>query len=157
MDRQPRTGRDAGLLAAAAPDARSPVLFVAVVHTVNDVCFTAAAATRPELTERVAEYVRRHAREQLWPGGASEVQTLLDGGELEAAVERYFALVGDRWDEEWLVTAAVDAATLSVVQAVLDRTVPALQPDGSRSEMPTVGRSGGGRPTCQAACRASPP
>jgi hypothetical protein len=30
-------------------------------------------------------------------------------GDLDAAITHYFATVGRRWDEEWLVTAAITA------------------------------------------------
>lgn len=79
-------------------------IFVAVVSTFDAVRFSAAAMTRHELVERIAEYVRGNAHEQLWPAHAAEVSALLDAGLLEPAIDRYFTLVGERWDDEWLVT-----------------------------------------------------
>ena len=89
-------------------DAR--VLFVAVVVAWDRVRFTAAAASRPQLLQDVARYVRRHADDQLWPADARDVRALLEAGRLEAAIGRYFALVGARWDKEWLVMADVPVA-----------------------------------------------
>jgi hypothetical protein len=86
------------------------VLFVAVVVAWDRVRFTASAASRPELVQHVARYVRRHADDHLWPPDAREVRALLDGGRFETAVERYFALVGGRWDKEWLIVTDVDVA-----------------------------------------------
>jgi hypothetical protein len=91
-----------------AHDAR--VLFVAVVVAWDHVRFTASAPSRHQLLQHVARYVRRHVDDQLWPTDARDVRVLLEGGRLEAAVGRYFALVGARWDKEWLVMTDVDVA-----------------------------------------------
>ena len=85
-----------------------PILHVAVVHGPNDVRYVTAAATRAALSERLADYVRRHAGSQLWPGDARRLRRLLRACRFEAAVEHYFASVGGRWDEERLVIEAVD-------------------------------------------------
>lgn len=89
---------------SATPGAGKSAIFVAVVSTFDAVRFSAAAMTRHDLVEQIAEYVRRNAHEQLWPAHAAEVCVLIDTGLLEPAIERYFALVGERWDDEWLVT-----------------------------------------------------
>jgi hypothetical protein len=89
---------------AATPGAGGYALFVAVVSTFDTVRFSAAAVTRHELVEQIAGYVRDNSHEQLWPAHAAEVCALLDAGLLEPAIERYFTLVGERWDDEWLVT-----------------------------------------------------
>ena len=60
--------------------------------------------------QHVARYVRRHADDQLWPADARDVRALLEGGRLDAAIGRYFALVGARWDKEWLVVTDVAVA-----------------------------------------------
>jgi len=84
------------------------VIHVAVVVAWDRVRFTASAPSRAQLLQHVARYVRRHADQQLWAADARDVRALLEGGRLEAAVERYFALVGGRWDKEWLVRTEVD-------------------------------------------------
>ncbi len=84
--------------------------WIAAVHAPDGVRLTVAAPTRDELVSRLAEYVRDNARLQLWPADALRVRALLHLGELDAAVAHYFARVGERWDEEWLVTAQVAAA-----------------------------------------------
>ena len=56
---------------------------------------------------RIAEYVQRWGGYVLRPDHARHLRGLLARGESEAAVELYFALVGKRWDKEWLVTAVV--------------------------------------------------
>ena len=84
-------------------------LYVAVVHAVDGVRFTTAASSRREIVHRVAEYVQRWGGYVLRPDHARHLRGLLARGEWEAAVELYFALVGKRWDKEWLVTAVVGA------------------------------------------------
>jgi len=75
----------------------------AVVHAPDGVRFVAAAASRHALMRRIADYVRRHADERLWASDAPRVHELLAAAAHEEAVELYFALVGQRWDEEWIV------------------------------------------------------
>lgn len=82
-------------------------LYIAVVHAVDGVRFTTAAASRRELVHRVAEYVQRWGGYVLRPDHARHLRGLLARGEPEAAVELYFGVVGKRWDKEWLVTAVV--------------------------------------------------
>lgn len=74
----------------------------AVVCSVNEVLFIAAASTPEALRERVAEYVRENAEPALFPGDARRVLALLDRGQAGAAIEQYFACVGRRWDAEYL-------------------------------------------------------
>jgi len=78
------------------------------VHAVDGVRFTTAASSRRDLIHRVAEYVQRWGGYVLRPDHARHLRGLLARGESEAAVELYFALVGKRWDKEWLVTAVVE-------------------------------------------------
>ena len=84
-------------------------LYVAVVHAADGVRFAAATESRAELVRRLAEYVRARGDAMLWADGARHLRALLIRGELEAAVEVYFGLVGERWDDESLVTAVVAA------------------------------------------------
>lgn len=92
--------------------------YVAAVAALDGIRFTAAAPTRDELVRRLAEYVRENARVQLWPADALRVRALLHLGEIEAAVAHYFARVGGRWDEEWLVAAQVaDAGALPLARS----------------------------------------
>jgi hypothetical protein len=83
--------------------ARTPV--AAVVCSWDGVRFSASASTQAALRSMIAEYIRRHADTQLWPDRAREVRALLDSGALKAGIDLYFARVGQRWDEEWLVMA----------------------------------------------------
>lgn len=105
-----------------APAASSGTVLVAVVHAADGVRLAVAAASRAELVRRLAEYVRRRGRYVLLPDHARHLGSLLARGELEAAVEAYFGRVGQRWGEEWLVTAAVPtdgrAETLVSVGAI---------------------------------------
>lgn len=84
------------------------ILHVAVVYALNDVRHVTAATSRAALAARLADYVRQHAANQLWPGDARRLRRLLAARRFEAAVEHYFASVGGRWDEERLVIEAVD-------------------------------------------------
>lgn len=77
---------------------------LAVVGAVDGVRFLATAPCPADLWPRVAAYVAEQAPRKLWPGDAERIRVLLSRGELEMAIERYFASVGDRWDEEWLHT-----------------------------------------------------
>jgi hypothetical protein len=86
-------------------DALVPASHTAFVYAFDGVRFTASARSRRALMERLADYVRRHAGDRLWPQDARRVDQLLDGGAHEEAVELYFAVVGQRWDEEWVVLA----------------------------------------------------
>lgn len=83
-------------------------LHLAVVHDVNDVRYVTAATSRAALAERLADYVRQHADNQLWPGDARLLRRLLAARQFDAAVEHYFASVGGRWDEERLVIETVE-------------------------------------------------
>ena len=84
-------------------------LYVAVVHAGDGIRFVTAAQSRVELVRRLADYVRQRGDDMLWAADARHLRALIARGELEAAVEVYFGLVGDRWDEESLVTAVVTA------------------------------------------------
>lgn len=83
-------------------------LHVAVVHSVNGVRLVTAATSRVALAERLADYVRQHAGNQLWPRDARRLRRLLAAGRLDAAIETYFGSVGERWDEERLVIETVE-------------------------------------------------
>jgi hypothetical protein len=107
------------------PDQARQAVYVAVVHAVDGIRFTAAAASRRELVHRVAEYVQRWGGYVLRPDHGRHLRSLLARGEVEAAVELYFALVGKRWDKEWLVTAAVGAADTRTAVAELGEVATA--------------------------------
>ena len=83
-------------------------LHVAVVYGPCDVRYVTAAESRAALATRLADYVRRHAVDQLWPGDARRLRSLLTARRFEAAVEYYFASVGGRWDEERLLIETVN-------------------------------------------------
>jgi hypothetical protein len=94
-------------------------LFVGVVHAADGVRFAAATTARRDLVCQLAEYARERAEYALRPDHARHLQGLLARGETEAAVELYFALVGERWDEEWLVTTVVATDGVPDVTAVV--------------------------------------
>lgn len=87
-------------------------LVIATVHAADGVQFAAVADCREGLVHRVAQHVRRNFATQLWPADAERVRVHLDEGALEAAVTLYFERVGERWDEEWLVTTSVPGVEL---------------------------------------------
>jgi hypothetical protein len=101
------------------PDSSDRTLFVGVVHAVDGVRLIVAADSRRELVWTLSEYAREHGDDVLRPDHARHLRNLLARGELEAAVELYFALVGRRWDEEWLVMAVVALNDRSNVAAVV--------------------------------------
>jgi hypothetical protein len=75
------------------------------VYAPDGVRLVATASSRRALTRRIADYVERHASERLWPNDARLVHQLLGEAAHEEAAELYFALVGQRWDEEWIILA----------------------------------------------------
>jgi hypothetical protein len=123
---------DRAVTRSARPDGRARAeLFVAVVHAADGVRLVATAVSRAEIVRRLAEYVRRRAVHVLRADHARHVRELLARGELEGAIEVYFGLVGERWDEEWLVTTALAnhswwdvAASLAAVAGVSDVVEP---------------------------------
>jgi hypothetical protein len=84
-------------------DVSTSGLHTAVVYAPDGVRLVAAAPSRRALIRRIADYVERHANETLWPNDTRLVHQLLAEAAHEQAVELYFALVGERWDEEWIV------------------------------------------------------
>lgn len=79
-----------------------PSLHAAIVCSGGEVLFIAAAATPEALEARVTEYVRENAERALFAHDAERVLALLECGRSNAAIERYFASVGRRWDPEHL-------------------------------------------------------
>ena len=110
---------DESLDAGVRQQSTDRTLFVGVVHSVDGVRLIVAVDSRRQLVERLAEYAREHGDHALRPDHSRHLRGLLARGELEAAVEAYFALVGKRWDEEWLVTAVVALNDKSDVAAVV--------------------------------------
>ena len=116
-------------------------LFVAAVLAADGALFSAAAESREASLRQVAEFVRGRLDTRLWPGDAAEVRALLDGGRYDAAVARYFACVGRRWDEEWLVTACVGDGDRQRVDAADDPWRAVAGPDDAgRDRHPSTAR-----------------
>ena len=99
-------------------------LYLAVVHAADGVRHTAVAGTRRELIRHIAEYVRQRGDHALRDDHARHLRGLFARRELEAAVELYFGLVGQRWDEEWLVTAVVARDDLGAAAVVGEVALP---------------------------------
>jgi hypothetical protein len=124
---------------SAKPD---KTLFLAVVHAVDGVRFTAVAESRYELVHRIADYVREWGGYLLRPDHGRHLRGLLARGEWEASIELYFGLVGKRWDKEWLVTAVTTTDGRRQVAGVLGEVVvpealrdPRRERDSRRREM----------------------
>lgn len=79
-------------------------LFVAIVHKPGAVELIAVSSRREAVLCRLAQYVYERAAHTLWASDAARVESLLASNEQQAAVDHYFATVGQRWDSEWLVT-----------------------------------------------------
>ena len=88
-------------------------ILVAVVHAADGVRFAVSTDSPALLANRLADYVSARADDVLWPEEANHLRTLLDGGDVAAAVDCYFWHVGDRWDAEWLVTSDSTRAALA--------------------------------------------
>ena len=84
------------------------MLHVSIVAAIDGVRFAAAGVTEEHCVTQMARYVAEQAPLQLWPRSAQRVQALLSGGDTAGAVAEYFRRSGERWDREWLVTAALN-------------------------------------------------
>jgi hypothetical protein len=94
----------------AVNDGIVPAAYTGIVYALDGVRFVAAATSRGALMRRVADYVRQRAGESLWGTDARHVHELLARAAHEDAIELYFAVVGQRWDEEWFVLADPNAS-----------------------------------------------
>ena len=79
-------------------------LFVAIVHRPETVELIAVSSHQDAVLCRLAQYVYERAAHTLWERDAVRVETLLASDDKQAAIDHYFATVGQRWDKEWLVT-----------------------------------------------------
>jgi hypothetical protein len=70
------------------------------VHTPEAVQLVAASSDYEVIVRRLARYVRRRAPHALWDADAAAVRHLLTCNQWRAAIDHYFAAVGQRWDAE---------------------------------------------------------
>ena len=103
----PETGDTTAPWLSRGDDDRA--LFVVVVMGADGPLFTVASRNEELCRFQVVAYIANRLDTQLWPVHATRVRALLDTGDYDAAASLYFQHVGERWDEEWLVTARVDA------------------------------------------------
>lgn len=75
----------------------SEAVHVAVVTSGGAILFLAAETNAEAMMEPLVGFVERSASAMLWPRDATEVHSLLASGRSEAAIDLYFAKVGDRW------------------------------------------------------------
>jgi len=94
-------------------------LQVAVIHAADGVRFVAAGTSPSALKRQLAEYVQQRAAQQLFPTDAARVTQALRSGNVDLAIDIYFAGEHQRWDEEQL---HVEVAAL-----VPDETAPELR------------------------------
>jgi hypothetical protein len=80
--------------------------FTATIRASDGVRFTATSATRELLMREIAAYVVSRCDYVLWAADACRVHAFIDTGEPDAAINLYFARVGERWDEERLELAS---------------------------------------------------
>jgi hypothetical protein len=83
--------------------------FTATIHAPDGVRFTAASATPELLIGEIAAYVVSRCDYVLWAEDACRVRAFIDAGDPDAAINLYFARVGERWDEERLELAVPEA------------------------------------------------
>ena len=115
--RGPRRGCSAAVVSArrsrhlAAHERRAESMFitlhVAAVTAADGIRFVVAEPTADLLALRLSEYVRSRAPYALWPEDALCVERALAAGRGAAAVDAYFAKVGRRWDQEFVIRASV--------------------------------------------------
>jgi hypothetical protein len=91
----------------------SATSYTAVVLAPDGVRFTASGATARERAARLLEYINERCEYTLWPDAAAVVRALIDTQDADAAIETYFAHVGDRWDEEELEYRDPDGVDVS--------------------------------------------
>jgi len=108
-ERRIRRARPRAAPAIVGSSARPGALYTGVVLAADGVRLAVVTASRLELVRRLADYVLRRSDHGLWAHHARYLRAVLARGEPEAAVELYFGLVGERWDDEWLVTDVVEA------------------------------------------------
>lgn len=84
---------------------------MAIVHAADGVRFAATALSPDALLAQVAEYVRGRCENVLWADTAAEVRTLLDVGNLRAAITLFFERTGERWDQERLEVMGMTAGS----------------------------------------------
>lgn len=87
-------------------------LHVALVHGPDTEPYVAIGETRGEVLRRLARYMARNAPNLLWPEDAARLEKCLGDGDLEGAVETYFAALDDpgrtvRWERQRLVLRSV--------------------------------------------------
>lgn len=80
----------------------------AIVHAADGIRFVATAARPDALFAQLAAYVRGRCEDVLWADASRQVRTLLDDGDVRAAVALYFARTGERWDQEQLDLVTVE-------------------------------------------------
>jgi hypothetical protein len=76
------------------PSQHPGTLYVAVVHAIDGIRVAAGADSRVELVGVLAEYIQQRVSGALRADEVQHLRGLLARGELEAAVEVYFGLVG---------------------------------------------------------------
>lgn len=76
--------------------------FTAIVHAADGVRFVASAPSSTALAQELVGYVAQRCDDSLWPSAAARVRGFIDDGNPYAAIEVYFANVGQRWDHERL-------------------------------------------------------
>ncbi len=94
-----------GGLAVRRPSAAR---YISIVCAADGARFASVAVSEQECLAQVAAYVAEQATRQLWPSSVQRVRELLAAGNAGGAVAEYFRHAGERWDREWLVTAALD-------------------------------------------------
>jgi hypothetical protein len=83
-------------------DTLSEQLYIGVISSGGDVVWVGAAASRAELAHDIADHLLPHAGYQLRDSAHTQFRRLLAQGQVERAVDLYFATVGDCWDVERL-------------------------------------------------------
>jgi hypothetical protein len=83
-------------------DTSQELLFIGVISSGGSVVWVGAAASRAELAHEVADYLLPHSVYQLRDAAHAQFRRLLSQGQVERAVDLYFATVGERWDVERL-------------------------------------------------------
>ena len=82
-------------------------IHVAIVQDAGGVLFVATGVDRANVSAALVAYLDERCLETLWPADANEVRDLVRAQMYVAAIETYFASVGQRWDPELLSITSV--------------------------------------------------
>lgn len=74
--------------------------YTAIVRAADGVRLSISAESEEARRRALVEYIRERYEHTLWDDQAQVIARLLEAGREDDAITSYFAMVGQRWDEE---------------------------------------------------------